>query len=407
MKEICVHEECTGCTGCSSICGKSAISFKPDALGFLYPEIDQEKCVNCGLCGSICPNNLSVLKAFPQDSFVGYANDCEEQLTSSSGGVASAISRWIIKNDGVVFGCYAESIDNISHIRVDKEEDLFKLKGSKYVQSDMRSCYSFVRKDVLNNKKVLFIGTPCQVAGLKSFLRKEYQNLITMDFVCHGVPSQRILKESLKSKALDFSHRDYNVSFRRKTRKGKKYISSYGLFVKDQKDHKNYNYIYEGLYPKDMYITGFLSALFYRKSCYQCHYTTPERVSDITVGDYGDSDEEYNFMEGKKLLLSMITVNTSKGKSVLDKMQGILNVAHIDYAKLVAEQGQLRKPMKRHKNRDYFEKNFHIKNFDNLTRLLLRSDLKRIKKIMLIARIRYILYSIPFFKYILQKFKNR
>lgn len=405
MKEICAHEECTGCTACSSICGMSAISFKPDALGFLYPEIDQEKCVNCGLCGSICPNNSSVLKAIPLDSFVGYANDSEEQLTSSSGGIASAISRWIIKNDGVVYGCYAESIDNISHIRVDKEEDLVKLKGSKYVQSDMRNCYSLVRKDVLNNKEVLFIGTPCQVAGLKSFLRKEYQNLITMDFVCHGVPSQRILKESLTSKALDFSHCDYNISFRRKTRKGKNYISSYGLFVKDKKDHKNY--IYEGLFPKDMYITGFLSALFYRNSCYQCHYTTPERVSDITVGDYGDSDEEYSFMEGKKLLLSMITVNTFKGKSVLDKMPGILNVAHIDYAKLVAEQGQLRKPMKRHKNRDYFEKKFHIQNFDNLTKSLLRSDLKRIKKIMLIARIRHILYLIPFFKYILQKIMNR
>lgn len=407
MKEICAHEECTGCTACSSICGKSAISFKPDALGFLYPEIDQEKCVNCGLCSRTCPNNSSVLKAIPQDSFVGYANDSEEQLTSSSGGIASAISRWIIKNDGVVFGCYAESIDNISHIRVDKEEDLVKLKGSKYVQSDMRNCYSLVRKDVLNNKKVLFIGTPCQVAGLKSFLRKEYQNLITMDFVCHGVPSQRILKESLKSKALDFGHRDYNVSFRRKTRKGKKYISSYGLFVKDQKDHKNYNYIYEGLYPKDMYITGFLSALFYRNSCYQCHYTTPERVSDITVGDYGDSDEEYNFMEGKKLLLSMITVNTSKGKSVLDKMQGILNVAHIDYAKLVAEQGQLRQPMKRHKHRDIFETNFLCQDFNALVKSLLQKDLRRIKKITRMAQLRRILFYIPFLKCILQKGKNK
>ena len=268
----------------------------------------------------------------------------------------------------------------------------------------MHNCYSLVRKDVLNNKNILFIGTPCQVAGLKSFLRKEYQNLITMDFVCHGVPSQKILKESLKSKVLDFSHRDYNVSFRRKIRKGENYVSSYGLFVKD---HKNYNYIYEGLYPKDMYITGFLSALFYRNSCYQCHYTTPERVSDITVGDYSDNDEEYNFMEGKKMLLSMITVNTSNGKSVLDKMHGILNIAHIDYAKLVAEQGQLRKPMERHKHRDIFETNFPCQDFNALARKLLRQDLRRIKKITRMAQLRRILFSIPYLKYILQKGKDR
>lgn len=408
MKEICAHEECTGCTACSNACSKSAINFKQDRLGFLYPEINQENCINCGLCRKTCPNNGSVFKNIPIETLVGYATDVEEQKTSSSGGIASAISRWIIKNNGIVYGCSAESIDNICHIRVDKEQDLIKLKGSKYVQSDMRNCYSLVRKDVINGKIVLFVGTPCQVAGLKLFLRKEYSNLITIDFVCHGVPSQTILKASLNSQDLSLKNNNYNISFRRKIRKGNDYVSSYGLFVKDQKDHKNNSeYIYEGYYPKDMYITGFLSALFYRESCYQCHYTTPERVSDITVGDYSDNEGAYRNMKGKDLLLSMIAINTLKGKDILNKLDGKITTAQIDYDKLLEAQGQLRKPMHLHPNRIEFENNFGKQDFNTLVRHLLQSDLKRIKKIERSRKIRHIIYSIPYLKYLLQIVRNK
>lgn len=408
MKEICAHEECTGCTACSNACSKSAINFKQDRLGFLYPEINQENCINCGLCRKTCPNNGSVFKNIPIATLVGYATDVEEQKTSSSGGIASAISRWIIKNNGIVYGCSAESIDNICHIRVDKEPDLIKLKGSKYVQSDMRNCYSLVRKDVINGKIVLFVGTPCQVAGLKLFLRKEYSNLITIDFVCHGVPSQKILKASLNSQNLSLKNNNYNISFRRKIRKGNDYVSSYGLFVKGQKDHKNNSeYIYEGYYPKDMYITGFLSALFYRESCYQCHYTTPERVSDITVGDYSDNEEAYRNMKGKDLLLSMIAINTLKGKDIFNKLDGKITTAQIDYNKLLEAQGQLRKPMHLHPNRIEFENNFGKQNFNTLVRHLLQSDLKRIKKIERSRKIRHIIYSIPYLKNLLQIVRSK
>ena len=403
MKEVCAHEECTGCTACGSVCSKSAISFKQDRLGFLYPEINQEICINCGLCRKTCPNNSTVLKNSPIETYVGYATDIEEQKTSSSGGIASAISRWVIKNKGIVYGCYAESIDNICHIRVDREQDLIKLKGSKYVQSNMRDCYTLVRKDLIKGRIVLFVGTPCQVAGLKLFLRKEYPNLVTIDFVCHGVPSQKILKESLASQNLSLINDNYNLSFRRKIKKGNDYISSYGLFVKGQKDHKNHSeYIYEGDYPKDLYITGFLSALFYRKSCYQCHYTTPERVSDITVGDYSDNDGIYRNMEGKDLLLSMITINTLKGKNIFDRLNKEIKTAQIDYKKLLEAQGQLQKPMHLHPNRIEFENNFGKQDFKTLVRHLLQSDLKRIKKIEHSRKIRHIIYSIPYLKYLLQ-----
>lgn len=268
MKDICIHNECTGCTACSSVCGKSAITFKEDSLGFLYPVIDANKCVDCGICQKICPNNNNILKALPIDSYVGYAVDKEEQLSSSSGGVASVVGRYFINKGGIVYGCSADSIDEIGHIRVDNEQDLLKLKGSKYVQSNMRNIFTQVRSDLKLGKKVLFVGTPCQVAGLKSFLRKGYENLLTIDFVCHGVPSLKILKESLKSQLPKFASEQYRLSFRRKVKLRNVYNSEYGLFIHSHKK----GYLYDGRYPKDMYITGFLSALFYRKSCYSCHY---------------------------------------------------------------------------------------------------------------------------------------
>lgn len=402
MKDICIHDECSGCTACSSICGKSAITLKEDALGFLYPMINKEKCVDCGLCWKICPNNSDIPMAIPMDCYVGYAVNKKEQLSSSSGGVASAVGRYFVKSGGVVYGCSADSIDDIGHIRVDNEHDLTKLKGSKYVQSNMRSIFIQVRNDLKSGGKVLFVGTPCQVAGLKSFLRKNYDNLVTMDFVCHGVPSVKILKESLKSRLSDFVSKKYQLSFRRKVKHGNVYNSEYGLFIHSQEK----GYIYEGCYPKDMYITGFLSALFYRKSCYSCHYTKRERISDITVGDYNDISGEYENIEGKKRLLSMITVNTEQGEIILKKMRNALFLEDINYSKLVAAQGQLRHPMKLHKGRDEFEKLFTSVDFDTLVKGLLKSDIKRIKKIMLAAKIRKILFSIPGIKSVYKKRKK-
>lgn len=403
MKDICSHNECTGCTACSSICGKTAITFKQDSLGFLYPTIDDDKCVECDLCRIICPNNNHLLKSFPKASYVGYAVSKEEQLSSSSGGVASVVGRYFVKSGGIVYGCSADSIDEICHIRVDNEKELAKLKGSKYVQSNMSNCYKQVHNDLRNGKKVLFVGTPCQVAGLKSYLRKPYTNLLTMDFVCHGVPSIKILKESLKSHFSGFSTENYGLSFRRKVMRGNKYKSEFGIFIHSKKE----GWIYEGYYPKNMYITGFLSALFYRLSCYTCHYTTQERVSDITVGDYSDVSGEYDNLEGKKRLLSMISVNTYQGQTLLKYLQDVLCIKEIDYSKIVAAQGQLRHPMKLHRGRADFEKNFTYEQFDHLVKRILNQDLKRIRKIILATKIRNMLFSIPGIKSIYKKRKKR
>lgn len=229
-------------------------------------------------------------------------------------------------------------------------------------------------------------------------MRKDYENLVTIDFVCHGVPSQIILNESLRTKTNE-NLRECTLSFRRKIKNGKKIDSKYGLFL----DNKKGQSVYNGMHPKDMYIAGFLSALYYRESCYQCKYATSERVSDITVGDYADRDSEYSQLSGSDFLLSMITLNTQKGEKLFADLNETVEIAPIEYSKLVAVQGQLRMPMKRHPNRDKFSDLFQNADFEKDVKLLISNDLKRIAKITRKTRIREILFHIPFMKHYLNQ----
>ena len=236
MKEICQHNECTGCSACVNVCGKNAIFYCEDKIGFRYPVVNLDLCIDCGLCQKVCPNNVEVDKSEPTLCFVGHATDRSEQETSSSGGIASLLSRTIIRQGGVVYGCTARDISHVQHIRVNNDDDLFLLKGSKYVQSDLGDCYKRIKVDLHSNLQVIFIGTPCQIAGLRTYLRKDYENLVTIDFVCHGVPSQIILNESLRTKTNE-NLRECTLSFRRKIKNGKKIDSKYGLFLDNKKDN--------------------------------------------------------------------------------------------------------------------------------------------------------------------------
>lgn len=402
IKEICSHNECTGCSACVNVCSRNAISFIEDNLGFRYPFINYDQCVECGLCQIICPNNAKINSNKPSSCFVGHVANYREQKTSSSGGIASLLSRAIIHQGGVVYGCTAKDVKHVQHVRVNNEENLYLLKGSKYVQSDLGDCYKCIKTDLKSGLKVVFIGTPCQVAGLKAYLRTDYGQLITVDFVCHGVPSQRILNESLRSKT-NTKLEDCNLLFRRKIKTGKKYESKYGLFLYD----KYGLLLYNGIHPKDMYIAGFLCALFYRESCYQCKYAKSERVSDITLGDYADKDSDFEQLTERDLSLSMITLNTQKGERFFTEL-GKQNVETmpIEYSKLVEAQGQLRVPMKRHLNRDKFSTLFLNGDFDKDVKSLIKDDLKRIVKITRRARLKKILLHIPFGKELLNNKKK-
>ena len=197
MKTICPEELCTGCLACLNSCTHNAIEITTDICGFRYPSINQDICVDCGLCQLSCPVIHPIEKKFPQSCYAVTVNTEKELATCASGGAATALSRYVLQQGGIVYGCSNVEMRHVKHIRITKEEDLPLLKGSKYVQSDIGLNYRLVKKDLRQGLKVFFVGTPCQVAGLKSYLRKDYPNLITVDLVCHGVPSQQLLNDNI------------------------------------------------------------------------------------------------------------------------------------------------------------------------------------------------------------------
>ena len=213
------HEKCYGCQGCRNICPKDAISMQEDEYGYKYPLVDYDKCIKCGLCLKVCPELNSYTLNSPQKVLAVVAKDKEIVKTTASGGFATLLSEKIIDEGGVVYGCSETNFETIGHIRVDNQKDLCKLKNSKYVHSDIRLTYREAKKDLDIGRKVLFTGTPCQISGLLGFLRKQYDNLITMDLVCHGVPPMKMLKEQVLSypEIQNVPHEDIFVKFRWKT----------------------------------------------------------------------------------------------------------------------------------------------------------------------------------------------
>lgn len=395
MKEICPKELCTGCTACESICAHNAIKMYVDNVGFTFPEIDIDNCVGCGLCQRVCPIINDVSQRTPISSWVALASDNEEQLTSTSGGLASALARYIIKyRHGVVYGCSGEDCYHVSHIRVNNENDLHKLKGSKYVQSDIRGIYSSVKKDLLSAKIVLFIGTPCQNAGLKMFLHKNYNNLICVDFVCHGVPSQKMLSDHINE--LGFKNRASYATFRFKQKsKGSRYM----LTITD----KYNSVLYKKPYGVDFYMSGFILGLFYRESCYSCKFATPNRVSDLTIGDFWDNSKEYCELNDNGYGLSQLHINTEKGEQLISDISNAIICEPIEFQKLLKHSLQLKEPMKRHKNYELFQSLYQTTGFRNACKLAMSSDYSAFRK----QRILDIVFLIPGTQYIYKIIKGK
>lgn len=302
---ICEKNKCTGCFACMEVCRCNAIVKIEDELGNVYPQIDQKKCVSCGMCKKICPENSKPKLLMVQEVYAAWAK--EESIESASGGIADAFARYIINNNGCVYGAISESA-NILHKRISSLEEIEKLRGSKYVKSNIKKCYSECEKDLKNGKDVLFIGTPCQIAGLKAYLRKDFENLITVDLICHGTPSQKYLQEYLDNEI-------GNGKWDRVTFRGK-----YDWKLTAYKGNK---IVYQENKEYDSYFLGFLEAITYRENCYHCSYAKKERIGDITIGDFWGLNKELLRIpyEGK---ISLILVMSDNGKQLLDKCKKFL-----------------------------------------------------------------------------------
>lgn len=315
MIKISDKSECCGCSACASVCAHNAITMKPDAMGFLYPDVDVSKCVECGLCEKVCAFNDDYDKSLNLSVSEAYGarhKDMSEVETSRSGAAFIAISDWILEQGGIVYGVgYADHF-RVVHKRAVTKEERDEFKGSKYVQSDMGTIFRQVKQDLRDGKIVLFSGTPCQTAGLNSYIGKKYrENLYLVDIVCHGVPSPYIWRDYLSYIEKKYKKKVSVVNFRDK--------GEYGWAA-----HKE-TFIFEDgekITPEQSpYTDLFYKHIMLRQSCGSCHYCNTVRPSDITIADFWGVEKTNTEINKDNKGVSLLLVNTDKGHRVLEEIK--------------------------------------------------------------------------------------
>ncbi len=297
---------CCGCGACELVCPKKCIKMIYDEEGFLYPILDKELCIHCGLCEIHCPiiketKNNKVLFSY---GLIHRENNITKN--SSSGGAFTAIAEYVLSNDGVVFGCAFNENIEAKTICIESRTDLYKLRGSKYVQCDTNKQYKNIKTFLDKGRIVLYCSTPCQIAGLKSYLSKDYDNLFLIDLFCHGTPSPKLFEKYITWLGEKYGSKISNYCFR-----DKKYGWSAKGYFKTEFNHE-----YE-LNGSDPYYYSFLMGRTYRPVCYQCKYANPQRTGDITIGDFWGVEKNHpniNTEEG----VSAVLINNLKGQKVLD-----------------------------------------------------------------------------------------
>lgn len=330
---------CTGCGACVQKCPKACISFVKDELGAIMPQIDTATCIDCGLCNKVCPIEQQAPKHENQAVFAAVNTDKSVLQNSTSGGFFTALAEYVLTQNGVVYGCAFEDDFKARHIRIEAVTDIEKLRGSKYVQSDTGDTFKQAENDLKQGRSVLYTGTPCQIAGLKSFLMRDYPNLITVDIVCHGVGSQAFF-----DKYMDFMKRRHGIvkelHFRNKEfagwscggvvvvvssngQKGAKRLPYY--------DYNNYYYYY------------FLQGDIYRESCYTCKYANTNRPGDFTMGDFWGV-ESYKLDLDTLGGCSLVIASTEKAKQLMPLLAEKLETAEVTMEQATKANGQLVHP---------------------------------------------------------------
>lgn len=335
-----VIEYCTGCRACEQICSRDAISMQANEEGFLESVTDYSKCVDCGLCRLACPQNTKQKLSAPMEVLAARDKDDAEIKVSASGGAFAAAARVIINHGGVAVGAAYNDDMTISHIIIDKVENLPRLQSSKYVQSNTENTFKEVKKLLRNGKVVLYSGTPCQIGGLKGFLRKDYDNLFTMDLICHGVPSPKLfakylkwMGERLKGDIDYFDFRDKSTGW------GLEYMTKTKTKTKTSSS------------SADPYYYHFLCGDTYRECCYRCQYCRKERVGDITIGDYWGIEKQHPSFYSPKGV-SCILVNTEKGGNLWNMVANEFITLQSTFEKVAIDNHNLEAPTTRPAIRD-------------------------------------------------------
>ena len=361
-------KECCGCTACFHICPINCIVMKEDEEGFLYPNIDKAKCIHCNKCKEVCPNRNIENRNTRTQTFVGYYKDDEVRKQSSSGGIFSAIAEWILQQKGVVFGAAFDENFEVHHIAVETKEELIKLRGSKYVQSRLENTFLEAKEYLEKKRKVLFTGTACQIAGLKNYLSAEYENLYTVDVLCHGAPSPKIWIMYLDDKKEQYQASINKVEFRNKD-DGWKNFSINIAFSNMERFYTHHN--------KEKFMRMFLDNLDLRPSCYSCVFKEIPRISDVTIGDSWGVENYMPDMDDDKGT-SVILVHSSNGEKIFREIRKKLIVSEVGLDVAVSPTADSRKSVTMHPNRNkYLEGVKRGENFDVLYEYVKKSFLQR------------------------------
>lgn len=333
-------KNCCGCSACASVCPKEAVKMKRDEKGFLYPDIDTANCVECGLCVSVCDFKKEVNESLGvKQSYCLVHNDKNVLKTSSSGGAFTALSNIILDKNGVIFGCVLDTKTfDVYHTEAWTKDERDQMKGSKYVQSDMRNVFKQIKKYLAEDKIVMFTGTPCQVSGLYAFLGERPETLLTVDIICHGTPSVLFLKEHINFLEKKYTKKAAGYLFRDK-KYGWRHVES----VIWENGKKTFSY--DTCRAK----TLFLSNLGLRLSCYNCKYACMKREADISIGDCWGVEQVVEIYNNTGV--SLLVTNSEKGENTVSKIKNC-TIKYIDVNKVM--QRALCKPAKKSPEVDTF-----------------------------------------------------
>lgn len=318
--------DCCGCSACSNACPKDCITMECDREGFLYPEINKNICIDCGLCEKVCPV-INVAEDNPKKQYAYLVQNTDDKIRkeSTSGGAFTAIAEAVIEKGGVVFGvAYNDELMAI-HKYVDKKEDLYLFRNSKYVQSIVGNSYKMAKEFLDEGRWVCFSGTPCQIEGLYTYLRKDYENLILVDVVCHAVPSPLIWRKYLEGLRKKFGNRITNILFRDK--------SFYGYKYSQMSVYNNDVCLQHNGVETDFMLRAFFSNICDRPSCYNCKFKKRYRVSDITIWDCFIVDEFDKDLDDDKGT-TRVLVQSQKGKEIFSECRKTLKYVEFEPDKM-------------------------------------------------------------------------
>lgn len=354
IQEICRTDLCTGCAACVNICSNSAISMQSDEKGFLRPVVSPEHCVDCGDCIRVCAQNDRKSPIQEGKIIAALAIDDEIRAKSSSGGVFSLLAEKTIQEGGLVFGAAIGENHKVQHMMVDSLDNLCLLQGSKYVQSEVADCYKKVKEHLEKGKKVLFSGTPCQADALVRVLGRNYNNLLIVDIVCHGVPSQKVLQKFISSRESALGKKAISVNFREKD-PGWESFSTLIQYDDGTREIDNSYYYF------------FVQNYCLRDSCSQCLYSNVKRIGDLSLGDFwGYKESAPEHIENDDLGISLVSINSEKGEAALRSIKRKLDYAMRSREEAVKGNPVLLYPCAAHERSSEFWSDFQKMDWDEL-----------------------------------------